>query len=197
VLVQHARQGNRGALNELFERQRPRLLRLIRCRLDPRVQARVDESDIIQETLLLANRDLKNYRAVPGVPFYAWLRNIAWRQLFRADRRHIQTQGRSVLREQVLGWNHSRWALSRQLTSASTPSRQLMGDERDQQVVAALEELSERDRELLVLRYLERLNTLEIAAILEITPAACRVRLMRALDRLRRVLGDNLEELAP
>jgi RNA polymerase sigma-70 factor (ECF subfamily) len=194
-LVREAQGGNRQAAEELLERYRPRLLRMIRCRLDPRLKARVDESDVAQETLALANRDLPNYRPQPQVPFYAWLRKIAWRQLLRASRRHVHTQGRTVLKEQQLGWEHSRRALTRQLATNSTPSQQLMGAELEQRVAVALEELSEWDRELLVLRYLERLSTAEIAALLEISPTACRVRLVRALERLRHRLGDIGEEL--
>jgi RNA polymerase sigma-70 factor (ECF subfamily) len=195
VLLQHARHGNRKALAELLERYRPRLRRLIRCRLDPRVQARVDESDVIQETLFSASRDFDSYRPRPGVPFYAWLRQIAWRKLLRTSRRHVHTQGRSVLKERRLAWDQSRWALTRQLVTASTPSQQLMGAELEQRVADALEQLSDGDRELLIMRYLEQLSTAEIAAVLDISRTACRVRTLRALERLRNVMGDVHEEL--
>jgi RNA polymerase sigma-70 factor (ECF subfamily) len=58
----------------------------------------------------------------------------------------------------------------------------------------ALGRLPERDREVLVLRYLEQLSTAEVAAVLEITEGAVKVRHLRALARLRGLLGDDLVE---
>ena len=95
-LVREAQQGDREAVEELLERYRPRLLRMIRCRLNPRLKTRVDESDVAQDALALASRDLPSYRPQAHVPFYAWLRQIAWRQLLRASERHLKTGKRSV-----------------------------------------------------------------------------------------------------
>jgi RNA polymerase sigma factor (sigma-70 family) len=53
----------------------------------------------------------------------------------------------------------------------------------------ALEQLPERDRDVLVLRYLEQLSTAETAAVLGSSPGAVRVRTLRALQRLRDILN--------
>ncbi len=58
---------------------------------------------------------------------------------------------------------------------------------------AALEALEPRDREVLVLRYLEQLATKEIAAVLSISEAAVKTRHRRALERLRRILDESDE----
>jgi RNA polymerase sigma factor (sigma-70 family) len=58
----------------------------------------------------------------------------------------------------------------------------------------ALAQLRRRDREVLVLRYLEQLSTQETAAELAITEAAVKLRVLRAVQRLRAHLGDLLEE---
>jgi RNA polymerase sigma-70 factor (ECF subfamily) len=60
-------------------------------------------------------------------------------------------------------------------------------------VQTALTRLAERDREVLVLRYLEQLPTADIAAVLGTTPGAVKVRHLRALERLRALLTEGAE----
>ena len=58
----------------------------------------------------------------------------------------------------------------------------------------ALGRLAEADREVLVLRFLEDLSTRELAAVLSISDSAVKMRQLRALQRLRNLLGDELAE---
>jgi RNA polymerase sigma-70 factor, ECF subfamily len=60
-------------------------------------------------------------------------------------------------------------------------------------VQAALVRLPEGDREVLVLRYLEQLSMGEVAAVLEITEGAVKMRHTRALGRLCGLLGGQAE----
>jgi RNA polymerase sigma-70 factor (ECF subfamily) len=80
------------------------------------------------------------------------------------------------------------------LAPGSSPSERLLREELRGRVQAALGQLSPRDREVLVLRHLEQLSTKEIAAVLGITPGAVKTRHLRALERLRSLLGDDLGE---
>ena len=59
---------------------------------------------------------------------------------------------------------------------------------------SALDRLSERDRELLALRHLEMLSIREIAGVLGISEGAVKVRHVRALERLRDLLGEDPRE---
>ena len=68
-----------------------------------------------------------------------------------------------------------------------------MREEERQQVARALDELSDQDREILVLRYLDQITFGEIAAILDISESAARLRHYRALRRLRPVLDSTIE----
>ena len=58
-LLERARHGDGQALEDLFSRYRDRLLRMARLRLDRRLQARIDSSDIVQEAFLEAAKRLK------------------------------------------------------------------------------------------------------------------------------------------
>jgi RNA polymerase sigma-70 factor (ECF subfamily) len=186
--VQAAVHGDKAAVGKLCEQHRDRLLRVVRCRLDPRLRSRVDESDIVQETLALAARDLSSYRPQEGVPFFAWLQKLAWRQILRASERHIETRKRTVLCEQRLSDCDSLPSLAEGLACNTTPSGNLAEQELIEKVATAMEAISDLDREVLVLRFLEGLSTAEAAAILEISAAAVRKRLVRALERLRLML---------
>jgi RNA polymerase sigma-70 factor, ECF subfamily len=87
--------------------------------------------------------------------------------------------------------NQSANALAdRLMANGTSPSRRMIRDELRRRVQAALERLAQRDREILVMRHLEEMSAADIAAILGISEGAVRVRLLRALTRLRALLGD-------
>jgi RNA polymerase sigma-70 factor (ECF subfamily) len=74
---------------------------------------------------------------------------------------------------------------------SSGPSGGAVREELRDRLRTALAKLAERDREVLVLRYLEQLPTADIAAVLGISPGAVRVRHTRALTRLHALLGEE------
>ena len=91
--------------------------------------------------------------------------------------------------------DHSAFALADRLFArTASPSAGLRRQERRDRVRAALAALPEQDREVLVLRILEALPTRETAAILSIGEVAVRSRQVRALDRLKALLGPDFEE---
>ena len=79
---------------------------------------------------------------------------------------------------------------NRLIASGTSPSRHAIREETRDRVRAALDELTPRDREVLVLRFLEQLSTAETAAVLEIGEGAVKSRLMRAVVRFRDLLDD-------
>jgi RNA polymerase sigma-70 factor (ECF subfamily) len=94
--------------------------------------------------------------------------------------------------------DHSALALAdRLLARTSSPSAGLRRQERRDRVRAALAALPEPDREVLVLRILEALPTRETAAVLGISEVAVRSRQVRALDRLKVLLGPDFLEGEP
>src|SRR5215467_11321745 len=84
----------------LLERYRARLRKLIALRLDPRLQGRVDPSDVIQEAYLDAARRLPEYARDPEpMPFYLWLRFLVGQKILEQHRFHLGAQGRDAGRE--------------------------------------------------------------------------------------------------
>ena len=102
VLLQRASQGDRAAVDELLRRHRRRLRHMVAVRIDPRLKAHVDPSDVVQDTLLEAARKLPEFLQNRPLPYYPWLRQLAWQRLYDLYLRHIQTQARSVTREAQL-----------------------------------------------------------------------------------------------
>ena len=102
-LLRRAERGDDSATQQLLTRHREQLRRMIAVRMDPRLAARIDPSDVIQEATAEAARKLPDYLQRPACPFYPWLRQIAWERLVQLHRHHIHAQRRSVKRE--LRWN--------------------------------------------------------------------------------------------
>src|SRR5262245_11364162 len=169
---------------------------MVVVRIDPRLAACVDPSDVIQETLAGAARRLPEYLRDRPLPFYPWLWRLAWDHLAELHRRHVRARSRSVEREEppALPDRSALDLADRLVGRGSNPSARLQREERRQRVRAALETLSERDREVLVLRQLEQMPPREIAAVLGISEGAVSVRHLRALRRLRKLLGPDLGE---
>src|SRR5215831_14183148 len=81
------RGGDRQALAMLFEQHRQRLRRMVELRLDPRLRARLDASDVVQDAFLDVARDLDAYLADPKLPPLLWLRLHVGRRLMTSHRR--------------------------------------------------------------------------------------------------------------
>lgn len=201
-LLRRASQGERSACGQLLERHRQRLRRMIAVRLDRRVAGRADASDVLQEALTAAAQQLPDYFRHRPLPFYPWLRQIAWQHVAQMHRRHLHARKRSVLREEHAKLelaDGSVLDLANRLVASgrNSPSARLRRVELQGRIRAALLQLGERDREVLILRYLEELTPQEIAAVLGISPGAVSMRHARALQQLRNVLGKALGESEP
>ena len=88
-LLEQVRDGDRQAFDQLFARHRPYLRQIVELRLDPRLRARVDPSDVVQEAHLEAFRRLSTYLKQRPMPFRLWLRQIAYDRTLKARRHHL------------------------------------------------------------------------------------------------------------
>jgi RNA polymerase sigma-70 factor (ECF subfamily) len=192
ALIGRAASGDRTARDQLLHRHRGRLRQMVAVRLDRRLAARVDPSDVVQEALAEAAGRLDGYLRDRPLPFYPWLRRIAWERLVKLTRRHTAGR-RDVAREEPPGLPaESALELAQRLVAPSgRPDRRLARAELRARVQAALAGLADGDREVLVLRHAEQLSTREAAAVLGVTEAAVKSRHLRALERLRAALGGN------
>ena len=201
-LLNAARTGDEAALAVLVERHRERLERMVRLRMDRRLQGRVDPADVVQEAYLAVRSKFPQYSADARLPFFLWLRLEVGQKLIDVHRFHLGTQMRDAGQEVSL----HRGALP-QVTSLSlaehllgkltTASRAAMRVELKLRVQEALNSMDPNDREVLILRHFEELSNAETAQVLGIKPSAAVNRYVRALKRLKEVfegMPGGLEE---
>jgi RNA polymerase sigma-70 factor (ECF subfamily) len=192
-LIERARAGDRSALNDIFARHRARLRRMVELRLDWRLQARIDASDVIQEAYLEVAERLEEYLRDPKLPLFLWLRLVVGEQLATLHRHHLGVQMRDAAREVSLHRGAlpaaSSAALAAQLLGRHTsPSQAVLRAERMLRVQEAINALDPLDREILALRHFEQLSRTEAAQTLGIEPAAAAKRYVRAVKRLKEAL---------
>jgi len=192
-LLRRAAAGNRECLDQLLERDRARLARMVQLRLDPRVRGRVDASDVIQEASLEAFQRLDEYIKNPKVPFFLWLRFLTSQKVLEMHRRHLGAQRRDARRE--LRLHRGPWpeATSADLANLllgklTAPSERAIRAEQRRRLEEGLNELAPLDRELVVLRHFEQLTNAEAAAELELDSSAASKRYVRALKKLKSIL---------
>lgn len=195
-LLAQARDGDQQAVNDLMDRYRDSLRQMVRLRLDQKIQRRVDVSDVVQDVLVEANRRLADYLANPVMAFHLWLRQIARDRIIDAHRRHRASEKRSVDREQGLNvppdLSGSTMDLLGQLRDAElTPGAAVAQQEMARIVEQAISRLDETDMEVITMRHYEHLSNQETAQALGLTEAAAGMRYLRAIRRLRSLLGEQ------
>ncbi len=197
VLIERLRgapEGDPSVWEGILEQNRDRLRKFIQLRMSRRLAGRVDPSDVIQEAYLEASRTLDTYLQEPVLPVFLWLRHITGRKLTDVHRKHLGAQMRSAAREVSL-WQGVPEATSELLAAhllgkLTAPSQAAMQAELQVRLQHALDSLEPLDREILTLRHFEQLSNAEAARVLELGESAASKRYVRALERLRDVLGD-------
>jgi RNA polymerase sigma-70 factor (ECF subfamily) len=179
--------GDRAALDRLLQQHRAYLRAMVGLRLDPRLRARVDASDIVQEAQIEAVRRVDRYLERPVLPFHLWLRQIAHDRLLMVRRQHVAHR-RSVERDAALPDESSMQLAQFVLAGAPTPSQMLGRAELVARVHLALVDLSDTDREILLMRTIEGLSNKEVAQVLDLDIATASKRYGRAILRLRELL---------
>jgi RNA polymerase sigma-70 factor, ECF subfamily len=192
-LLEQARAGDQAALNELFAQHRARLRRMVELRLDRRLQARIDASDVVQETYVDVLARLDEYLHDPRYPLFLWLRLIVGERLLKMHRHHLGTQMRdaglevSIYRGALPAASSA--ALAAQLLGKHTsPTQAAVRAERMIRLQEALNTLDPIDREVLSLRHFEEMSLAETALSLEIEESHAAKRYIRALKRLKAIL---------
>jgi RNA polymerase sigma-70 factor (ECF subfamily) len=191
-LLDAARNGDEDALAVLVERHRDRLKRMVRLRMDRRLQGRVDPSDVVQDAYLAVRGKFSQYSADPPLPFFLWLRLEVGQKLVDVHRFHLGTQMRDAGQEVSLHRGALPQASSLSLAEhllgkVTTPSQAEMREELKLRVEEALNSIAPHDREVLIPRHFEELSNAEAAQILGIKPSAAVNRYVRALKRLKNV----------
>jgi RNA polymerase sigma-70 factor (ECF subfamily) len=181
-------------LTELFERYRERLKLMVHLRMDRRLQARVDSSDVLQEAFLEGAERYERYKAKPTMPPFLWLRFLVGQRMILMHRRHLGVKARAAGREVSLFHGalpeaNSESLAAQLLGKLSSPSQVAMRSELQVRLQQALNSMDEMDREVLVLRHFEQLSNVEVAEVLGLAQRTASKRYVTALRRLKEIVG--------
>ena len=194
-LISAAKLGDARMLNELIKRYRPYLRLLARLQRDPRLNAKFEDSDMVQEVSALAAKHFADFRGSTEPEFAAWLRvNMA--RVASQSLRHFTRQRRDIQLEQELQRTYDQssvllatgFAQKREIS----PSENAMRREQAVLIAEALDCLPEHYREIIVLRDFEGLTFGEVGNRVNRSADSARKMWARGVVMLREALEDKL-----
>lgn len=192
-LLADAKTDDDGAVDRLLGEFRDPLRRMVDLRLDPALARRIDASDIVQDVMIEASQRLRDYLKKPDMPFHLWLRHLAQDRIIDAHRRHRGAQRRSIDREQAIAkpaWadDSSASLVSQLVDTERTPATEAIRAELERKLTAAVNQLPDGDRDMILMRHTEQLSNQDVAKALGLTEAAASMRYLRSLRRLKQIL---------
>jgi RNA polymerase sigma-70 factor (ECF subfamily) len=194
-LLDRARGGDAQAREELFSRCRSFVGIVARAEVESWMQAKVDASDLVQQTLLDAHRGWDRFRGTTEAEWMAWLRRILENNTADYVRRYHGTAKRRARREVPLlrqTPEGSTWGLDPS-DPGESPSQVVLRKERQLEVADALSRLPEDYQEVIMLRNIQRLPFSEVAERMGRSRPAVQMLWMRALEKLQGLLQGSEE----
>ena len=175
-ILARARRGELDAFEELVRQYEKRVYAVaLRSSGSPE-----DAADITQEVFLRAWRSIESFRGDSG--FSTWLFRITMNLCVdHARHKNAQPQTQPL----VVGEEDAERPIS---DTAPTPEEHLENSELGRELAAALDEVSEEHRRIVLLRDVSGLSYTEIAEVLEISEGTVKSRLSRARIALRTIL---------
>ena len=184
VLIPLAREGDDSALGRLLDLHRDYLRGIAAQQLPPKLQGRIDDSDVIQQTCLSVHKQFTGFAGSDPAEFVAWLRLIHERNIQNAVRDHMAVQKRSVDRDVATEQDNL-------VGHETTPSQIVLRAEQSAQLKDALSSLPEEEQGVLRLRYYENYSVQQIAEVLGLTPDAVAWRMKKGMKAMKKHLGDE------
>ena len=184
VLIPLAREGDDSALGRLLDLHRDYLRGIAAQQLPPKLQGRIDDSDVIQQTCLSVHKQFTGFAGSDPAEFVAWLRLIHERNIQNAVRDHLVVQKRSVDRDVATEQDNL-------VGHETTPSQIVLRAEQSAQLKDALSSLPEEEQGVLRLRYYENYSVQQIAEVLGLTPDAVAWRMKKGMKAMKKHLGDE------
>jgi RNA polymerase sigma-70 factor (ECF subfamily) len=181
TLLAQARAGCGQSLGHLLQAYQAHLQVLADGQLTGRLRARVNPSDIVQETFLRASRHFDDFAGTTEPEFAGWVRGILRRCLLEAVQKEIAARKRSLACEVSLQAADSQVFVGQGSSPSAGATRKELADA----IARRLAQLPPDYREVLILRHWEGLPFNEVASRMGRTSGAVRVLWLRALEKLR------------
>ncbi len=191
-MVALGKSGDRDAIGRLLSKYRNYLLLIANQDLDANLRAKLGASDVVQESMMLAQKNFEQFRGESEQEFLGWLKTILVNDL-RNNRRQFATRKRDAGLELNLQEQSS--VKDRLVDANLTPSSDAMQRERAQALSAALSGLSDDHRQVIQLRNFEQLDFEAVGQRMNRSADAARKLWARALESLQAQLSSSSPEL--
>lgn len=193
-LVQQVKNRDPESLAMFIEQNRGQLAGFIRSITSDRLLSVVELDDLIQDVAATALKGLETAPLDEYSPLQ-WLHQIARRRIVDAHRFHFDAKRRDAGRQQSIHARHEGGSDAvglEQLLAASmtSPSAAMSQDIRLVRMQQAIGQLSEEQRTVVRMRYVDGLPSKKIAETLGKTDVAIRVLLSRSMRQLEKQLED-------
>jgi RNA polymerase sigma-70 factor, ECF subfamily len=193
-LLQQAQEGSSEALWKLLAGSRDFLLHLANRDFDPRLRAKANPSDVVNETILEAQRDFQGFRGTTPKEWLAWLGKLLRHNLANFNRSFQGTAKREVSREVPFDGRQLRHEeLQAHKLPDPTPSDIVSRQERLERLNRHLNTLPEQYRQVILLRYLEGKSFQQIGDALGRSAEAARRLWSRAIEKLHPAFDSSHE----
>jgi RNA polymerase sigma-70 factor (ECF subfamily) len=191
-LLERARAGDNAARDRLFEVCRNYVAITARAEMASWLKAKVDASDLVQQTMLEAHRGLANFRGTTEGEWLAWLKRIVSHNAADFVRQYHGVEKRRAAREVPLGPSDDSQRPGPQLSDdGPTPSQVIMQKELQLQVADAVSRLPEDYQEVVILRNLQQLPFDEVAERMGRSRPAVQMLWMRAIRKLQETMEEG------
>ena len=183
-LVVRARDGDASAMEHLCSVYGERVRRIIRLRMGAELRSKLESTDIVQDTLLSALRDLESFNYSNEGDFLRWLSAIAENQI-RGNLDRLHAAKRDIRKEVPLeqrstnATSQSRQSL--RPAAYTTPSLILTRREDMDKLERAMDQLKPEYRRIIMLARIEGLQHKNIASDMGKSPEAVGMMLSRAM----------------
>jgi RNA polymerase sigma-70 factor (ECF subfamily) len=177
-----AGKGDRKAFAELVKRYQKKIMKLGFRMLNHRQEA----EDVVQETFLRVHSNLHRYDATQK--FSTWIYRIATNLCIDRLRRRKEQVSLDAELSDGTGESKTQDVHSTIASSQPSPESQMILSELQDQVQRAVQDLPDKYRMAIVLRYMQELSLQEIGEILEIPIATVKTRIHRGREVLRKKL---------
>ena len=184
-LIRRARAGDREALGELLDAHRDYLRGAAERLLNPRVAARIDASDVVQQTCLSIHKRIREFDGDDAAQFVAWLRQVHEHNIQNVVRDQLHTQKRAADRDEQISDRDV------QAARQSSPSLRAMRGEEAVRLSRALAHLPDDEQQALRLRYLEGRTLAEVCNEMDLTKDALVWLMKRAMGNVRKQLDET------
>jgi RNA polymerase sigma-70 factor (ECF subfamily) len=166
---------------------------LARLQLQPRFRSKLGASDIVQQTLLKAAQNLRQYRGESDAELAGWLRRILTNTLVDAVR-ELEGAKRGVALECSLEAALARSSARLEAliqSNVTSPSESALRDEQLLQLSAALAQLPDEQRQAVELHYLKGCSVAGVAEQMDRTQRSVAGLVRRGLQTLRALLTEK------